>query len=1733
MPNDPKGSPKRGWRVGGGSDDAAPGWRKKTAAATTTPARRKLSRKTVFGVALALFLGTVGLFIWVATKFRPPSPSYLVLVGADYADNLAVPHNLDGWQGLKALSTFAGGGKWSFLWSERPLFGGPGTPFAFDMKSREQWAAGLKDQKEETLLVWFAAHGGVDNEGAYLIPDDYDPYASDEKSGRAGVLRLGDLLDRLPRDKKKVLLFDATVLTAHWPLGMLHNDFAQRLRQELDEREKAGQVANLIVLSACDVGERSWASDVWRRTVFGHYVLQGLAGDADAGRDGSVSAQELIDYVREKVAIWVRVNRDEVQRPVAWVSKDARPESVQLAVVSERRPEPPPEADADALLTELRAAWKTHDELGSLVPHPAIYGPQHWQRYRDTLLRYEEVRRAGDPTSKSAKLKGDLANLEKVLRAGAACDLPPPQTALASALPMPAALGRSAPWSDDDLRGQLAALRAAKTPDERQEQWNKLGAWAGLPKDPARQPLLRARVSAVLLHELAGPKAAPNVTPEERANVRDLLELIWPGANLRPAEVHYLLMLEHLTKPAPDPKLVGEALQVRLLAEEAALAAGPRHTHPFAEKVHPWISEGVARADRERRLGEDWLFGEEQAHWDKAAEHFDAARQLYEQARDDGRLVREALDAQARALSDLPYYAAWLARRRLSPDSVARQEEDAQLQQLVNRLERLGERTHQLTALLRQPDPARIGEAKAAPDPNQPTLASLGAEVAKGRADLKQAYDQIVRVTDAADQHRYWHDFDAALGTPLLGAEPRERLLRGRQRIARAYHIRPEGPDEAGWYENRKKLVEGDTKAAAGRQGRLAATVLGKAWAEEGGKLLKQPPERATRLDGDQIGSLFRLLPREAQRRANQVVDKRWLDSADSKGFRGTVTRDLAGAAALCRHLDGAAAAQLPGDPVQDYRRWELHDLLLEQAGRAWADQWWWYKPTDSEGRPYYAVATDALVTAANDLAEHGVKDKGFRKPRLQRVADARTKLQETKLEAVPDGPATLALTTENTFPVAWRITTGNGIPREAVPMVRVLPSRGVEPAKTGESLETRRPLVDWGTREVRAELRAPELVKAARDPYHHPEQPARSASAQLKLFYRGRPVEPTTRLDLYLGADTVIFRHPPPPNARLAVRADEDIPRGAVAIVLDLSGSMESPVRGNAGPTKIEAAREALDKLLRRLGPGTLLGVWVFGDKTGQDNVTESAAHTRVDVLRPLGPWEPSQRGPLLDAVRQRKPMNWTHLVQGMLDAKAGLLADKRCQGLYKTILVLTDGRDTMWPNPNVGEEARVREIPRAVAKAFSREALGDEKLVVNMVLFGGDTTALFPFGTTKKTEREIARLQFKDALESLPERGIWEEATDGDKLAALLYEGLRPRLYLYQNDQPVEGMPREGYKVTYTNELGWIWSNPFRPLREHFYRADVQSGRQKVGFDPGDNLLMNLRRRDGQVRLERRLSVEEYARRAPVHQQATQDGRATEWQLAVHQNRHERFPSKTSTGNGLQVLAMIESTQVAPRREAAGDAIVDQPKPWFQWFELASDQTVPTGLRWRNDFRFPAPAWRLHVADWPTKGGELAPPTLEAFWTAGGMTDGYVVKAHAPGRDPLTEFRDVKSVDGIEVTIEGIDDEEREVEVAPGRTEKHHCMVVRLRHTPGKPVLVRLTDINKRNIDGEEHYFYQKPGKVTAVFWPVRSLREAAFTLQLISVDAFKRQAMSVKQALPTPRNDDDGPQPVPSGP
>ena len=127
--------------------------------------------------------------------------------------------------------------------------------------------------------------------------------------------------------------------------------------------------------------------------------------------------------------------------------------------------------------------------------------------------------------------------------------------------------------------------------------------------------------------------------------------------------------------------------------------------------------------------------------------------------------------------------------------------------------------------------------------------------------------------------------------------------------------------------------------------------------------------------------------------------------------------------------------------------------------------------------------------------------------------------------------------------------------------------------------------------------------------------------------------------------------------------RADDDIHKANIVVILDASGSMREKFSGDQTKSKMEAAKEALQEVLSKVPDDTHIGLLVF-----------SGANIQNEWVYPLGPKDLQK---LMAAIRLPQPNGGTPLGRYIRIGANRLLEQREKQynyGNYR-LLVVTDG--------------------------------------------------------------------------------------------------------------------------------------------------------------------------------------------------------------------------------------------------------------------------------------------------------------------------------------------------------------------------------------------------------------------------------------------------------------------------
>ena len=1644
---------------------------------------RPRSRRGRFLRALAALVACLAAIVALVLLFRQGRPPLLALVGAGYAENLDVPHNA--W-GLNALDRLSGLGKATN--GIRALFDGgayaphagpKGSPWLLgdpDGDGTRAWvehAAALKRRAKAhkgPLILVMALHGSADAGGPFLLAEQARPGSS--------PLRVQAVLETLAAiDGKwpKLLVLDPTAMGEAPEFAGPGDDFAREL-----ERLAIPKGKNIWVLCSSAAGQRSWVDEASGMSAFGRVLAQGLEGKAKT-KGGNLTLASLCDYVGRETSAWSAAERGALQTPTLacdlgvarlpdWVGpkgkaiREAAGVELVRSIVPPRAAEgqaerarvAPAEAAAGA---RLAAAWNGAEGLevrkdgkagepGRVLRTPASYAPAAWRRLRESLVRREQLLLHGYDALVARGALGLAA--PKALDAD--LDALPGQIAEAGTVPLKRSRDLSLAMRAAEGVARPAADAAAQSAwlllDEADE--------AGLEKALKAAGPLAAGVAGLALSRLADEADFDAID-----KAADRLGRAFPANAPAPAEVRLLKLLrDGLASSTGRPRgdLLARALRVRRRAERLAAGAVDPPAYPHAEAVLPWVRDDLDAGDRDRRSAEDLLLSTRPEDHSEAEALFGSAEAAFDRAAARAESIRTALNRRDTARADLPFYARWAAGRPLGWGPV---DEVVGLWDAVRALGELLER---------------------GPAADLVALEAASAAVGKGYVAIADAFNEVV---NGPSRDR--------LLDPLAMAEARgvPAPYRGQFRPERAQAKAPRPPidpvADAAADRERRRIRAVLALAAVSDDLFLRANNLDSSRFREGLRPGVEPAALASTLKalGPLIRHVLNWLPGHVDTLAATVPP---LDAP----MGPSTAQDLTLAARLAPLLGPTRARSLATDPVGLARRRRLYDLLVHQAERAWADHDW------SVDKPVYDEVAGLYLADARELGK-GLIGSAATKA-AQQAVEAKVGARDAALTAVDTleltpSPARPAWTSEREFPMAYRLDAG---PTPGAPPVQGRPVAWVDgpadglfatvgPPKARTALRLGGPEPD---RTLSALLRSD--LHDAREHALPPGPERRAADVASTLLFRGRRVERPTPVEVYLRAERTHRADPGPEDAGLLVRADEEFggPDAALAIVFDNSLSMNYFASGEKA-SKYQVAVESLRDVLNAvpLKDKTWVGLWTYGVEGppgGPVGSTDEARKAHSDDF-----WSPATSpgrlmGRLtLEAGTNRPPVgfwNATPLVTSMRAALAGLKGSGRAR---KQMVVLTDGADSF---PKLHNDVR----------SVILDEFGGQGVVVHVLFFATDVEANIakidtlvgpaadPAERRKRRDEYLTILKElaasdKDVPKSLgavaeiSPKGTFTTATRRQELVDGLADSLASRPRYGVADRAGHAVPaRARDRYVLPREAG---PGDAERLPPGDYLVSVGDATAWVRLAPGPTLILDLQAAGGKPALRRGLLSDGPATVDRVE--------AAGWRLATARG-------DTRPGSGFE--AILEDVGRREVHAVGGSPVVEQYAPKAAWLEVVAADLPARALELRSLVGRAAPSWGIALSGPPPEGAKLR----AWFREDAGMPTVSV---------PRAKLEPGATIDGSGTVLEYIGIEPHEVaDAADGQRAPADCLTIRLRHAPGRRLMVDRIDLSGIPAARSEQRFYPAAGRVTALYWPATREQLAGLrAIHLADVDAF----------------------------
>jgi hypothetical protein len=1215
MPDDPQPN----WRDSGSQPTSAgasrPWQPRESAAPAVTPAsKRNLKRGLAVGGLLLIAAGFGAVIVWL----RPMQPACLALVGSGYEQNLLFAHNVHGWNGLASLDKAVAQEEdtrdvFRFPWDQPGHVRRVSAPVELrEQPWKEAWdKLDIASFKEKTLVLFVSMHGMADAEEAYLLPNS--PARPTLKGFEPVRIPFRQVLDSLRALKKKhiVLLLDVSQAEAQWPIGMLHNDFVARLQEKYEGEIK--EMGNLVVICSAAPDQRSWASDELQNTVFGHYVAQCLQGAGQSVHE-RVSAWKLFKFVEDRVDKWVQTNRARRQTPVL-LGEESLAREVEIVHIAEPFVEPEAPAPRTFDPESMRAEWSKWRELRR-EQYPHVYCPHWWRLYQDTLVRCEELQRAGDPTGKAGDLKKTLARLHADITAARPIDRT--FAALGNSLPMSRFLGYTpaADLNSQAMGDFLTNLRKADSSAERLKLMERFRDRSARDKQ-----FLLDELSQLILQDIGALPRPARVLEEERlAELQRELRV-----PLLPAEAQFLKLLQD-ADPALDNETIRLALRTRVLAEAAALGSGTKGqgVH-YGEAILPWTRKLMASADQLSREGEDWLFGDPKVDAVKARKKLQEAHDQYEQAQTIAGKVAHAMALRDTIGAELPYYAAWLAAM---PRTARHQQEGLHALRVAveNVAAGLANLNRALDVERKVPADADLDPLVADATQLQSALQTVGEKLRKG-AVLQQN----------------WHTIDALLRVPPAAAREDDVDLR----IALLA---------------RQRFISSELLRSTDLEGKAEDEELVRTRVDRQRQLLRACAQPVEEIRGHDRGNLdnatrdfFLKAPQEIVRKSTGLID----DDAEP---------GLVEAANLCRAIPAFAANLVRNDksepinPVDRLRRLRTHRLMLWLAQRSWEDHW--FEP--GPGRvSYYIPAAKAYLDTARGLFEPDQLSKAFVRAE-----------EEMQKKLVPAGLAVTKeadpyWTTEFSFPLAWQVAAEGNLPH-GTPTVWLEARKG-EKASGLTQIGPRKAVAPWPTAQTPfaepfflqgKDFRVEEGVTARFHTLYRGEHRV----YELPLL-RGQPSVIVRNFPAPDKAGLAVRMDSAFDYGAISIVIDNSGSMNYVYPALDEKDKARRADRKKGEKRRFDFALDALGHVLRKIPENTYLSISTLGRKEGKEYISAPTEY------RPPMPWRLKELDNLLADLSEAPGDIASPIADGIVRAMAeGFPPNFKGP---RVLLVLTDGDD------------------------------------------------------------------------------------------------------------------------------------------------------------------------------------------------------------------------------------------------------------------------------------------------------------------------------------------------------------------------------------------------------------------------------------------------------------------------
>ena len=292
----------------------------------------KIGTKAVFGYILLMITG-----FGAVAKAQEKAIGIEQIRAADYvgSDRYALIIGIDDYRdsGIPDLKTCQADAAAMYELLTDPAKGGIKESNAYLLLGKNATTRNIKKHlsklrqipSKSTVFVYFSGHGAKEGGQAYWVT--YDSEIDFLAASGLSDLEIQQFFSQIPSDRVVVML-DCCYAAATVKGG-------KASVADFDDVLKRFTGKGRAYLMAAGSGEEAIEAKDLKQSVFTHYLVEGMAGQADDNKDGVVVLTELSTYVDSHVADEARV-RGGIQRPVVRMDNVSEPSKFGLTIDAQR-----------------------------------------------------------------------------------------------------------------------------------------------------------------------------------------------------------------------------------------------------------------------------------------------------------------------------------------------------------------------------------------------------------------------------------------------------------------------------------------------------------------------------------------------------------------------------------------------------------------------------------------------------------------------------------------------------------------------------------------------------------------------------------------------------------------------------------------------------------------------------------------------------------------------------------------------------------------------------------------------------------------------------------------------------------------------------------------------------------------------------------------------------------------------------------------------------------------------------------------------------------------------------------------------------------------------------------------------------------------------------------------------------------------------------------------------------